>query len=315
MLARLWLGLAGAFLAALLALPRLQPPPGSPALSLAGLFHDLLRYGKTKGGCGQRPAWLRRCDVPKRWFYHFYVVAVIWNGILLLWLTQSLFFSWPFPVWFQDLLGILGEASQDWNGGTYFSENGGESLSAFLVCLFVWLNSCRRLWECLRISVFSRGVIHVIQYCFGLSYYVLVGLTVLSQVPPGVREGRGGRPTICWCHVFGLMMFIWASVHQQRCHVILANLRKNKSGEVVNLDHRIPFGDWFEMVSCPHYFAELLIYISMAITFGLNNLTWWLVVIYVLFNQAVSAVLCHEFYLSYFKHYPKHRKAYIPFLF
>lgn len=58
-----------------------------------------------------------------RWFCHFYVVAVIWNGILLLWLIQSLFFSWPFPVWLQDLLRILGEASQDGTRGTYGSEN------------------------------------------------------------------------------------------------------------------------------------------------------------------------------------------------
>ncbi|XP_077158115.1 polyprenal reductase isoform X2 [Paroedura picta] len=308
LLGGLWLGLAAAFLAARLALRLLPPPAACPPLSLAGLFHDLVRYGKTKGGCGQRPAWLRYLDVPKRWFCHFYVVAVIWNGILLLWLIQSLFFSQPFPVWLQEFLSILGEASQDRN-------RGGEALSAFLVCLFVWLNSCRRLWECLRISVFSTGVIHVVQYCFGLSYYMLVGLTVLSQVPSSVRAGRGDSLRICWYHGLGLLMFIWASVHQQRCLVILADLRKNKSGEVVSLAHSIPFGDWFEMVSCPHYFAEVLIYVSMSVTFGFNNLTWWLVVTYVLFSQAVSASLCHEFYLSNFKHYPKHRNAYIPFLF
>ncbi|KAH0616188.1 hypothetical protein JD844_027125 [Phrynosoma platyrhinos] len=216
---------------------------------------------------------------------------------------------------------------------TYVGFLGGESLSAFLVCLFVWLNSCRRLSECLHISVFSEGVIHIVQYCFGLCYYVLVGLTVLCQVPANVREdievllyatlkytlflsnpGKGPQLAISWYHAVGLLMFIWASFHQHRCHVILANLRKNKSGKVVNLDHSIPFGDWFEMVSCPHYFAELLIYISMAITFGYKNVTWWLVVMYVFFNQAVSAVLCHEYYQSNFKQYPKCRKAYIPFL-
>nr|XP_056711860.1 polyprenol reductase [Euleptes europaea] len=315
MLSGLWLALAAGFLAALLALQWLPPPPGSPSLSLAGLFHDLVRYGKTKSGCRRRPAWLQYLDVPKRWFYHFYVVAVVWNGILLLWLIQSLFFSRPFPVWFQDLLNVLDEGSQDWNRDSYIKGHGGESLSALLVCLFVWLNSCRRLWECLHISVFSTGVIHVVQYCFGLIYYVLVGLTVLGQVPPSVRAGRGDRLTVCWYHVLGSLVFVWASVHQQRCLVILANLRKNKSGEVVSLDHHLPFGDWFEMVSCPHYFDEVLIYVSMGVTFGFNNVTWWLVVTYVLFNQAVSAVLCHEFYLSNFKHYPKHRKAYIPFLF
>lgn len=87
------------------------------------------------------------------------------------------------------------------------------------------------------------------------------------------------------------------------------------AGEVLSLKHSIPFGDWFERVSCPHYFAELLIYISMAITFGFHNVTWWFVVMYVFFNQTLAAVLCHEFYQEKFTSYPKHRKAFIPFIF
>lgn len=87
------------------------------------------------------------------------------------------------------------------------------------------------------------------------------------------------------------------------------------AGKVVSLSHSVPFGDWFESVSCPHYFAELLIYVSMAITLGIHNVTWWCVVMYVLFNQALAAVLCHEFYQKSFSSYPKHRKAFIPFVF
>uniref|UniRef100_K7FX70 Polyprenal reductase n=2 Tax=Pelodiscus sinensis TaxID=13735 RepID=K7FX70_PELSI len=134
-------------------------------------------------------------------------------------------------------------------------------------------------------------------------------------MPANVSNGKNLFVQICWYHTLGIMMYIWASVHQYRCHVILANLRKNKSGKIVNLSHNVPFGDWFERVSCPHYFAELLIYISMAITFGFHNLTWWLVVAYVLFNQALAAILCHEFYVNKFSCYPTHRKAFIPFLF
>lgn len=87
------------------------------------------------------------------------------------------------------------------------------------------------------------------------------------------------------------------------------------AGKVVNLSHSVPSGDWFERVSCPHYFAELLIYVSMAIMFGFHNMTWWCVVMYVLFNQALAAILCHEFYQKNFSSYPKHRKAFIPFVF
>lgn len=44
--------------------------------------------------------------------------------------------------------------------------------------------------------------------------------------------GRGDGLTVRWYHGLGLLMFVWASIHQQRCLVILANLRKNKSGKV-----------------------------------------------------------------------------------
>ncbi|MBZ3875043.1 Polyprenol reductase [Sciurus carolinensis] len=41
----------------------------------------------------------------------------------------------------------------------------------------------RRLFECFYVSVFSNAVIRIVQYCFGLVYYVLVGVMVLNQVP------------------------------------------------------------------------------------------------------------------------------------
>ncbi|XP_026503716.1 polyprenol reductase isoform X1 [Terrapene carolina triunguis] len=304
LLSALWLLLAAAFLAALLLeLPQFRR--GGPR---HGLVQDLLRYGKTKSGCGQRPAWLRLLDLPKRWFSHFYILSVVWNGFLLLLLIQALFLARPFPIWLQDLLSTLGGASQN-------QDVGDKHLSVLLVLMLLWLHSFRRLIECLCISVFSSGVIHIVQYCFALGYYIVIGLTVLCQVPANVSNGKDLFMQISWYHILGIMMYIWASVHQHRCHVILANLRKSKSGKVVNLSHSIPFGDWFERVSCPHYFAELLIYVSMAITFGFQNLTWWLVVMFVLFNQALAAVLCQEFYVNKFSCYPTHRKAFIPFLF
>lgn len=64
------------------------------------------------------------------------------------------------------------------------------ALSAFLVLVFLWVHSLRRLFECFYVSVFSNAVIHVVQYCFGLVYYVLVGLTVLSQMPMDDENGE-----------------------------------------------------------------------------------------------------------------------------
>ncbi|OWK13673.1 SRD5A3 [Cervus elaphus hippelaphus] len=247
--------------------------------------------------------------VTRRYFSHFYIISVLWNGFLLWSLTHSLVTGAPFPNWLHGLLRILGTAQ--FRGGEL-------ALSALLVLAFLWLHSLRRLFECLFVSVFSNAVIHVVQYWFGLVYYILVGLTVLSQVPMDGGNvyviGKNLLMQARWFHILGMMMFIWSSAHQYKCHVILSNLRKNKAGVVIHCNHRIPFGDWFEYVSSPNYLAELMIYISMAVTFGFYNLTWWLVVMYVFFSQALSAFLSHKFYKSKFISYPKHRKAFLPFL-
>ncbi|KAB1282361.1 Polyprenol reductase [Camelus dromedarius] len=311
-----WFTLAAAFLLTLL----LQLVPSS-LLPGCAVFQDLIRYGKTKHGGPPRPAACQAFDVPKRYFSHFYIISVLWNGFLLWSLTQSLFLGAPFPNWLHSLLRILGAAQ--FRGGEL-------ALSAFLVLAFLWLHSLRRLFECVYVSVFSNAVIHIVQYCFGLVYYILVGLTVLSQVPMDGRNALANKIILIsvayvigknllmqarWFHILGMIMFIWSSVHQYKCHVILGNLRKNKAGVVIHCNHRIPFGDWFEYVSSPNYLAELMIYISMAVTFGFHNLTWWLVVTYVFFSQALSAFLSHKFYKSKFVSYPKHRKAFLPFLF
>ncbi|XP_038625049.1 polyprenol reductase [Tachyglossus aculeatus] len=288
-----WLGLSGGFLLLLglqLGLGRALPPA----------LQTLLRYGKNHG------TQQTRTHVPKRWFSHFYVVSVLWNGFLLLRLVQALFLARPLPAWLRRLLEALGEGRGP----------GDElHLSGFLVLACLWLHSCRRLFECLRVSVFSPGVMHVVHYGFGLVYYVIVGLTALSQVPDVDVDGKGLSPQARWYHVLGLLMFGWSSVHQHRCHVILADLRKNPSGQVIHLSYRIPRGDWFERVSCPHYLAELLIYGSFTVTLGFFNLTWWLLLLYVLFSQALAATLTHDFYLARFQSYPKERRAFLPFVF
>ncbi|XP_027532204.1 polyprenol reductase isoform X1 [Neopelma chrysocephalum] len=302
-LAAIWSLPAVAFLAALLLL-RAPAWRSDGRGGVSDLFHQLIRYGKTR-----LPGWSPNYLVPKSWFTHFYVVSVVWNGSLLYWLFRAEFLGESLPSWIQDVHRALGKDSQseDMADSEYFS--------ALLVLLLLWLHSCRRLAECLWTSVFSSGFIHIVQYYYGLGFYIAVGSTVLCQVPTNVRTGKELSVQICWYHIVGITMYIWASLHQHRCLVILAKLRKNKSGKVVRLGYDVPFGDWFESVSCPHYFAELLIYVSMAIMLGFQNVTWWCVVMCVLFNQALAAVLSHEFYEKNFHSYPKHRKAFIPHVF
>lgn len=54
-------------------------------------------------------------------------------------------------------------------------------LSTVLVQLLLCVHSLRRLLECLFVSVFSDGAMHLVQYLFGLGYYIVLGLTVLCS--------------------------------------------------------------------------------------------------------------------------------------
>ncbi|XP_026161204.1 polyprenal reductase [Mastacembelus armatus] len=272
--------------------------------SLYMMFQDLIRYGKTKQTL-KRDDWLRVFDVPKRWFWHFYAISVCWNGLLLTLYLKSIFQRQPFPSWLTGLLDNLTDGLS--------TASPGPQLSTVLVQLLLWVHCLRRLLECCFVSVFSDGAMHVVQYVFGLGYYIVIGLTVLCSD----RLGKGTGSLffqLDWFHMAGFALFLGASLLQHQSMVLLARLRTGKSGTVETLAHRVPKGGWFELVSCPHYFAELLIYVSLSLVFGGLSVTWWLVVLYVLFNQALAAQLCHDLYISKYESYPSHRKAFIPFV-
>ena len=86
------------------------------------------------------------------------------------------------------------------------------------------------------------------------------------------------------------------------------------AGKVTTYQHRIPKGNWFEYMSCPHYFFEILIYLAFLLVGGLQHTTLFSIVIFVLDNQLVAGYITHMWYHSEFPNYPKNRAAVIPFL-
>ncbi|XP_061635601.1 polyprenol reductase [Phyllopteryx taeniolatus] len=265
---------------------------------------DLIRYGKTKQNL-IRDDWLCAFDVPKRWFWHFYATSLVWNGFLLAFSLNVTLRHHFYPNWLTGLINVL--------SGSLHTGNQGLHVSTVLLQLLLWSHSLRRLAECLCVSVFSDAVIHLLQYVFGLAYYLLLGLTVLCSDHQTKASGSL-LSQLKWFHLVGIALFVAASVLQHQSLVLLAGLRTGKSGSVETLAHRMPKGGCFELVSCPHYLAELLIYVSLSLVAGGLSLTWWLVVLYVLFNQALAALLCHDHYVGKYPSYPARRKAFIPFV-
>lgn len=86
------------------------------------------------------------------------------------------------------------------------------------------------------------------------------------------------------------------------------------SGAVVTEKHLMPTGGYFELLSSPHMFFELVMYVAL---WGLlyRNRTFLFVVLFVLGNQIEVAHFTHKWYKETFPQYPKKRRAFIPYLF
>ncbi|KAJ6865192.1 steroid 5-alpha-reductase DET2 [Populus alba x Populus x berolinensis] len=77
--------------------------------------------------------------------------------------------------------------------------------------------------------------------------------------------------------------------------------------------YKVPRGGWFELVSCPNYFGEIVEWLGWAV------MTWsWSgfgFLLYTCANLVPRACANHKWYLEKFREdYPKNRKAVIPFL-
>ena len=114
-------------------------------------------------------------------------------------------------------------------------------------------------------------------------------------------------------HMLAVSLFIWASYHQYKCHVILGKLTTyNHTGSKV---YKIPHGDWFEYISSPHYFAEIIIYFALFILMHGPSFRSIFLVLFVILNLSLGASITHDWYHTKFKSYPKNRCQIIPYVY
>jgi len=108
----------------------------------------------------------------------------------------------------------------------------------------------------------------------------------------GEQQNVSGRTMAAVAVVF-FFFGLWAQYQQYRHHLILANLRRRQHETSLSCggdggrssstttkaapcdDYRIPHGGWFMFVSCPHYFAEILIYLAFALLAELEKYDYW----------------------------------------
>jgi 3-oxo-5-alpha-steroid 4-dehydrogenase 3 / polyprenol reductase len=217
--------------------------------------------------------------------------------------------------------------------------------SVLIAILFLHLS--RRCQECLSVhnwnstsrnSSSSSSRVHVSVYIVGLIHYILLPLVFIpptawcgghngrretTRHPDGVEQPPGKA---CW--MLAAFLCLWAQYQQRRHHIILANLRSSdkKKDDQQQSTYHLPVGGWFQFVSCPHYLAEILIYLTLiAMAFlgggGSSNSSrsdrrrYMYLLAWVVANLTVSARHNQTWYRQNIPHFDQlHRKAIFPFL-
>lgn len=269
------------------------------------IIHKLYQFGKMKQ---YKSFYLRsQYDLPKKFFSHFYLIGIHFSGILLsLILSSSLI-------------------SEYLNDNVFFRTFGCSSLTGpidplstvlVLVCIFVHV--IRRYFESTTISVYSNGTISVLHYIAGIMFYIslpVIPTVESSVICSGDNIFSSLNPSqLKFLHILGVILFLFASWKQHNHCFLIAQLRKDKNAKVRDTKYYIPKGDMFELISCPHFFMEILIHLSFSLMSQLANVPLLFLLLFVITNQIIAGILNHKWYKQNFPSYPIKRKAIIPYL-
>lgn len=219
---------------------------------LPELHASVLSYGKLNLHNDKKPttSWatqLSKLIVPKRYFSHFYVVGLVFALLSATELTYLQLCHRPLM-----LIWILNHDNME---GTQRLDK----QTCIIGLSLMTLHLTRRVYESFLIEKPSKtATMHCSHYLVGFGFY---GAMVFGTWLEGLSSfGQPQAETHLFCTLVAISLFFYASFHQYNCHVILASLRKD-----VDSGYTIPRGDWFEWLVTPHYFADLLIYLSLCI--------------------------------------------------
>ncbi|KAL5068910.1 hypothetical protein RYX36_019797 [Vicia faba] len=248
----------------------------------------------------------QKFTVPQRFFLHFYVVASIWTMFLLVATWVYAYRMVPlvmellsFPTLTSFLIGGLTIKT-----GSADLRHGYVAWQGVYLLLLMEAHVLRRLFETIYVCNYSPSArMHIVGYFTGLFFYIAAPLSLCGDcalkvfdclanlVTEFIVRGKNQMPLpeidfwlvlnpltrLGWKHWIGAAVFSWGWIHQYRCHKILGSLRDSRHAD----EYVIPHGDWFEIVSSPHYLAEIVIYASFVVATGGSNLTIWLLFVFV----------------------------------
>lgn len=255
--------------------------------------------------------------VPKRFFLHFYVTALaIFTTSLAL--ITIYFVPCRISLRLQEAASLANHYMDLYNIDITRTTSLDAITSSLFTVILMIIQSSRRLIESSSISVYSsKSKINIIHYLFGHLFYILTALGTLVPILLS-HTARKFTLTIILDHLVTtpratlFILFVYASIYQQKCHKILANLRKDKTGRVITEQYFVPSGGPFEYVTCPHFLFEVILYFLILCVQKFANYYWNLTFLLVITTQTINAITEHKWYKKQYKDYPKEKKAIFP---
>ncbi|KAI4342105.1 hypothetical protein MLD38_026762 [Melastoma candidum] len=271
---------------------------------------------------------MQRFTVPQRLFLHFYAVAVIWTLLLI---GATWIYAYNMEVLSSEPFSYSATIAGDLTKGSHspLLRHRYEFWKSVLLLLLMEIHVLRRLLKSVFVFSYSPSArMHISCYLGALYYYIAAPLSLCCNILPEVllywgnvfsemiMGGQGQMPRVGfklwesvvplielgWHQWIGTTIFIWGWNHQRHCHKILGSLRKNRARDN---EYVIPHGDWFEIVSGPHYLAEIVIYAGLFVASGASDVTMLLLLAVVVTNLTFAAAETHKWYKRKFENYPQ----------
>ncbi|KAG0261451.1 3-oxo-5a-steroid 4- dehydrogenase [Mortierella polycephala] len=191
----------------------------------------------------------------------------------------------------------------------FYGKDFEHSQMQFVAYVMVMLHFLKREYETVFVHRFSHGTMPFRNvFKNSAHYHLLSGLNLAYWVygpwnAAGTTLGERSDFLVYGC----IALYIFAELSNFHNHVTLRNLRP--PGTRVR---KIPRGYGFEWVSCPNYFFETLVWLSVSVL----TMSWAAHLFFVVAvgQMYIWAVKKHKGYRKEFTDYPRGRKAMFPFI-
>lgn len=152
---------------------------------LPNFVHRMVKYGKSAEAHDGRVEFL---ELPKRYFFHFYSMALMFYLFLASMVINMYFDINLFGDRLQILSPVVKTVLDNFTNFNFLFINyqrkatvSPESVIIGLSLLIIQVT--RRLCECIMVSVYSDAKMNITHYMFGHMFYIGVGLSMLAEAP------------------------------------------------------------------------------------------------------------------------------------